>query len=70
MLNNIIMHTRATEFDRANLLAMLQLTIIRRRRSEYCRIISETKGGDYSKIFAEPVFIREIAFSFIFFLSS
>ena len=51
------------------------LTIIRRRRSEYCRII------DYSTIFTEPeenncfsiitqVIIRATAFSFILFVSS
>ena len=55
------------------------LTIIRRRRSEYCRIIPES--GDYSTIFTEPeenncfsiiaqVIIRAIEFSFILFVFS
>ena len=57
------------------------LTIIRRRRSEYYRIIPETKSRDYLTIFTEPeenncfsiivlVIIRAIAFSFILFVSS
>ena len=59
---------------------MQYLTIFRRRRSEYCRIIPETKG-DYSTIFTSPeenncfsiitqVIIRATAFSFISFASS
>ena len=40
----------------ANALNLQQLTIIRRRRSEYCRIIPEIKYSpvDYSTIFTEP----------------
>ena len=30
------------------------LTIIRRRRVEYCRVIPETSRGDFSTIFTEP----------------
>ena len=58
------------------------LTIIRRRRSEYCGIIPETKSrGLFDNILTEreenncfskiaQVIIRAIAFSFIFFVSS
>ena len=60
----------------------LTIIIICRRQSECCQIIPETKLRDYSTIFTEPeennycfsiipqVIIREIAFSFILFVSS